>query len=115
MDPVDFGGVEVDRCRACGGLWFDLLEQHDLKAVEGSESIDIGDPARGQLHDEESPVYCPREGALMIRMVDLDQPHIWIEGCPVCHGAFFDAGEFTDFKQHTLLEKAAPRRRPREP
>jgi len=26
------------------------------------------------------------------------------EYCPVCHGTFFDAGEFTDFKQETVLD-----------
>jgi transposase-like protein len=33
----------------------------------------------------------------MIRIVDVDQPHIWFEHCTVCGGSFFDAGEFRDF------------------
>ena len=38
------------------------------------------------------------------RMADRRQPHIWYESCKVCYGVFFDAGEFTDFKEETLLD-----------
>ncbi|MEO2182119.1 MAG: zf-TFIIB domain-containing protein, partial [bacterium] len=27
------------------------------------------------------------------------------EACPVCYGTFFDAGEFQDLKEHTVLER----------
>ena len=39
----------------------------------------------------------------MIRMVDLKQSHIWQETCSICNGVFFDAGEFSDFKEHTIF------------
>ena len=57
---------------------------------------------------------CPIDNVRMIRMVDAGQPHIWFESCPVCHGAFFDAGEFTDFKERTLIEmfRGQKRKRP---
>ena len=38
----------------------------------------------------------------MLRMVDPRQPHIWFESCPVCHGRFYDAGEYRDFAEFTL-------------
>jgi hypothetical protein len=41
----------------------------------------------------------------MIRMVDARQPHIWLESCKVCSGVFFDAGEFTDSKDHGLIDR----------
>ena len=40
----------------------------------------------------------------MIRMVDLEQPHIWFEHCTVCGGSFFDAGEFKDLAHHTVVD-----------
>jgi hypothetical protein len=40
----------------------------------------------------------------MIRMVDLEQPHIWFEHCTVCSGSFFDAGEFKDLTHHTIVD-----------
>ena len=40
----------------------------------------------------------------MIRMVDHRHPHLWYESCTVCYGVFFDAGEFRDYKEHSILE-----------
>jgi Zn-finger nucleic acid-binding protein len=113
MEPVEYQGIQVDRCNGCGGLWFDLLEQEDLKGLKGSEAIDPGRPGEGAKHDAQARVLCPRDQTRMLPMVDPAQPHIWIESCPVCHGAFFDAGEFKDYKELTLLERLLPRRRPR--
>jgi Zn-finger nucleic acid-binding protein len=113
MVPVEFQGIEVDRCSACGGLWFDLLEHEDLKQLDGSETIDIGDAVKARLHDAQAHVPCPRDQTNMIPMVDRSQPHIWFESCPVCHGAFFDAGEFKDFTNLTLFERMVRRRRSR--
>ena len=41
----------------------------------------------------------------MLRMVDLDQPHIWYEECTVCHGIWLDAGELRDLSRKDLLDK----------
>lgn len=104
MEKVIFDEVEIDRCTLCKGLWFDALEQDALKALEGAESIDSGDPDVGKIFDKEDKVNCPVCNVPMIRMVDKDQTHIWFESCTVCYGAFFDAGEFTDFKFRTLKD-----------
>jgi uncharacterized protein len=101
MEQVVYSEVEVDRCTLCKGLWFDLLEHERLKQLDGAESIDIGDPEVGAIFNRDDRISCPRCGGAMIRMVDPQQPHLWYESCGVCHGVFFDAGEFTDFKQHT--------------
>ena len=112
MEVVRFEEIEVDRCVRCGGLWFDMLEDEDLRRLTGSEAVDSGPAWMASMHDSQAKVYCPVDGALMIRMVDAAQPHIWVESCPACHGKFFDAGEFTDFKELTIAE--ALRRHPRE-
>lgn len=104
MEPVVFGDVEVDRCTLCKGLWFDLLEHEQLKGMPGSEVIDCGDPAVGAVFNRDDRIRCPRCSGPMVRMVDPQQPHIWYESCGVCFGAFFDAGEFTDYKRHTLAD-----------
>ena len=54
--------------------------------------------------NEVSKINCPRDGVLLTRMVDLKQPHLWYEACPHCYGVFFDAGEFKDYSQKTLVE-----------
>ena len=104
MDKVSFKGIEVDRCTGCKGLWFDMLEYEDLKSMEGSEHIDTGDPATGRQYNKIDKILCPVCKSHMIRMVDRDQPHIWFESCSTCYGVFFDAGEFRDYKEKSILD-----------
>jgi Zn-finger nucleic acid-binding protein len=115
MEVVRFEDIEVDRCVRCGGLWFDVLEDEELRGRAGSEAIDTGPTWQAAMHDVQGKVFCPIDGALMVRMVDAAQSHIWVESCPVCHGTFFDAGEFTDFKEHTIVELLRRERRERAP
>ena len=46
MTKVFHESIEVNRCIRCEGLWFDMLELEHLKAIAGSEEIDVGDPRR---------------------------------------------------------------------
>ena len=115
MEVVVFEDIEVDRCVRCGGLWFDVLEHEELRGRAGSETIDTGPRWQAAMHDVQEKVFCPVDGTLMVRMVNAAQPHIWVESCPVCHGTFFDAGEFTDFKEHSIGELFRNRRQERAP
>lgn len=111
MAPVTVIDIEVDRCTGCGGLWFDLLEQEDLKPK--AETIDTGDPATGDRYDQVGLIRCPVDNEPMVRMVDKAQPELWFESCPVCYGTFFDAGEFREFAGHRLRDLLIRHRRPR--
>jgi uncharacterized protein len=102
METVTVSDVDVDRCTGCGGLWFDMLEHEKLRHVKGSETIDTGDPKRGREQSQKGDIDCPNCHARMVKMVDHEQPHIWFEQCSVCGGTYFDAGEFKDFKSHTI-------------
>jgi Zn-finger nucleic acid-binding protein len=115
MDKITHGTIEVDRCSGCKGIWFDMLERERLAELEGSEQVDTGDPEIGEKFDTVERIDCPVCRTRMIRMVDPVQPHIWYEACKVCSGVFLDAGEFTDLKDRTLLDRLrdlfAPERR----
>jgi uncharacterized protein len=102
MEPVRFEDTEVDRCVRCGGLWFDAMEEEEIRRRAGSEVIDTGPTWQTAMHNVQPKVFCPVDGTLMLRMVDVAQPDIWVESCPVCHGTFFDAGEFTYWKEHAV-------------
>lgn len=104
FEQVEYAGIKVDRCKGCGGLFFEMLEHEHLKTIEGSESIDIGDAQVGKQYNATHRIKCPSCSAQMIPMVDRDQPHIWYEACTYCYGVFFDAGEFTDYKEKTVLD-----------
>jgi Zn-finger nucleic acid-binding protein len=115
MKAVVYDDIEVDRCVRCGGLWFDALESDELRGRAGSEALDTGPTWQAPMHNVQEKSFCPRDGALMARMVNAARPQLWVEACPVCHGSFFDAGEFTDFKDYTLGELFQDRRRKRSP
>ncbi len=104
MVSVEFADVDVDRCTACHGLFFDEFEKEELERISGSDAIDTGDRRVGRAFNRIDRIECPRCRSRMIRMVNLNQPHIWFEHCTVCGGSFFDAGEFRDLKHHTIVD-----------
>lgn len=101
MEIVTVGSVEVDRCTACGGLWFDLLEEEVVKRAGAADRIDASRPAT-EAEQHRPAARCPRCRVPLLRMVDAGQPHIWYESCAVCFGSFFDAGEFRDLADETI-------------
>ena len=105
FEKITFQDIEVDRCLGCQGLWFDMLEKEDLVRIEGSEAIDIGSDQVGEKYRDMEDVKCPHCKVEMLPMVDKDQVHIKYESCPICYGAFFDAGEFRDLKENSVLER----------
>jgi Zn-finger nucleic acid-binding protein len=93
----------VEKCNDCAGMWFDLLE--DQAQLEFAKVIDTGDAERGVRFNSVDRISCPKcANTPLLRMVDNDQPHIWFESCPSCHGRFFDAGEFRDLSEHSLSD-----------
>jgi Zn-finger nucleic acid-binding protein len=97
MERVTYDGVEVDRCTVCRGLWFDVLEKEQLYEAKGSEAIDVGEKPADAA--EEHRLLCPVCRTLMIPMTVHGQAGLRYESCTVCFGAFFDAGEFREFKE----------------
>ena len=104
MEPVTHGGIQVDRCTDCRGIWFDLLERERLTGLSGSEQIDSGDRTVGACYDSVERIDCPVCETPLIRMVDAVQRHVRFEACKTCNGVFLDAGEFTDYKHETLTD-----------
>jgi Zn-finger nucleic acid-binding protein len=101
MEVVTTESGAVDRCTACGGMWFDRLEVGKQAAF--AAVVDTGDAARGARYNTVDRISCPVcANSPLTRMVDNDQPHIWFESCPSCNGRFFDAGEFRDLNERSL-------------
>jgi len=106
MQPINYQGVEIERCRNCWGIWFDDFELEDLKKMAGSEIIDIGDVETGRDQNENVAILCPKcvPSVMMVSEHDKRQPHIKYERCTSCNGVYFDAGEFRDLKELTMKE-----------
>jgi uncharacterized protein len=104
MDEISYGGgLLIDRCTNCQGLWFDQGETDRLKSKWMTEALEIGRSGKGKRWDAVDDISCPRCEQDMEKATDPDQPHIWYEVCKD-HGMFMDAAEFTDVKHQTLSD-----------
>ena len=103
MEPVTHGDVTVERCTACKGIWFDLMEQRHLRDAPGAGAIDVGSPVAGSRTDAQRSIACPKCKARMTHLRDVDNRTVEYEYCAVCNGAFFDAGEFARYRDAGFL------------
>ena len=72
--------------------------------MKGADALEIGDTKTGREFNKVDRFDCPRCSSLMIRMVDLEQPHTGFEHCTLCGGSFFDAGEFKDLAHQMVVD-----------
>lgn len=105
MKTIEYKGIAIERCTSCYGLWFDDYELDDIKKLKGSEVIDIGDPDVGKEQNENTRIRCPKCRKMMMPEIDEQQKHIRFERCQACRGVYFDAGEYRDKKNFTLMER----------
>lgn len=118
MESVNYGReYTIHRCTNCYGIWFPDDSYKRLKNEWMSQSLDIGDPRVGRQYNDQKQINSPVTGKPMKSIRDERQVHIEYEIDPDGKGAFFDAGEFTDFVEDTLsdffkgLKARATRRR----
>lgn len=104
MEEIEFEGVEVDRCRSCKGIWFDVGESDWLLGVDAAAALDTGDPETGKHNNQISRYRCPRCDGGMMRRTNTRRIEIQYEECTSCRGSFFDAGEFTDLVRDAIAD-----------
>ena len=98
--------IEIDRCNTCFGLFVapeTLLAMREEWMAEAF--LDIGHPKVGRQYDKIDDIDCPVCAVRMAKIVDPVQTHIWMEQCPSCNKIFLDAGEFSDLKYETFMDK----------
>src|SRR4051794_2482918 len=103
MKRVTVNDITVARCTSCHGIWFDLMEHRHLREAAGAASIDVGPTVKGEDLQSKVKMSCPRCKATMSRLRDVDQRDIIYEYCSICNGAFFDAGEFRHYAEHSFV------------
>lgn len=107
LEPKTYGRkITVHRCSDCGGLFCKpdvLLEMK--KEWMADAVLDSGDPRMGKALDKVTDINCPNCNVPMDKTADERQTHIWFETCPQCSGVFLDAGEFTDLKYDTFMDR----------
>jgi len=105
MEMIRICSIEIDRCTRCRGIWFDQQEQSRIKCARGSHKADTGHQAIGEYYNAIRDIQCPRCNVPM-QQDELKRGRIpiQIETCPRCQGSYFDAGEFRDFAEPTIIE-----------
>ncbi len=101
MEPVVIGGVEIDYCPSCHGIWLDEgelqeLAKYDAKEFKGVEQILMPpstEEAQGGLSSSVSERICPRCNVKLYTYKYGGNSDIVIDGCPQCGGIWLDAGE----------------------
>lgn len=104
MEPIEFDGTEIDRCKTCGGIWFDAGEIEVMRDKQAAAAIDTGDASVGKKSNAIDDYPCPRCSGAMVRVVDPQQTHIWYETCSGCSGSFLDAGELLDLSKLSIAD-----------
>ncbi len=104
MEQVQVEATQVDRCTRCRGLWFDALEDQDIRGTEAAETLDTAATPPEPGRKEQGSIDCPRCKTRMIRMVDRLGKRIQYESCPRCHGKFLDAGEFRALEPRSVKD-----------
>lgn len=105
------GLLEIDRCGACGGIWFDVGEIKQLRGLSDDKHVrtDIeallaapAQPGTSSVPSgDQHPLACPICALRMQRKHHEDAPGVVIDRC-VAHGTWLDRGEAV-----RLLELAA--------
>ena len=106
MEQVQVEQTQVDRCTGCRGLWFDALEDQDIRGSDAADTLDAPDASRSAsaATDTKGTIECPRCKVRMFHMVDRMGRRIKYESCPQCHGKFLDAGEFKAMEPRSVKD-----------
>lgn len=106
MQTKDFGGVHVDVCSSCKGMWFDWnelknLDEHNeglgAALVEALECSQKKNDDRGQIN-------CPKCQKPMISHNYQSQKYVTVDECYLCGGFFLDSGELKVIRDNFLTE-----------
>jgi Zn-finger nucleic acid-binding protein len=104
LTSVQVGTVNVDVCRACGGIWFDAFELQRVDEeheTAGDWLLQVEREPRIQV-DTQRKRECPRcEGVKLKRRFYSPRRQVEIDECPGCGGYWLDAGELEKIREET--------------
>lgn len=107
LESVDVGGIRIDRCPRCEGMWFDKNEMRVLREREIGDDyhwlhIDLWkdiDKFRARRQQRYS---CPRDSRTLTT-VHYGESDIAVDICSTCQGVWLDKEEYQEIIKY--LEK----------
>ena len=96
-DGVALIGTEVrsttvDRCRSCGGIWFDETELETLLEENAASLRPLRSSKSDDLRNRQTAA-CPRDGEVLVRVCSAKKHAVVLDTCPRCQGIWLDGGE----------------------
>jgi len=103
LTRMRIGGVDVDVCEDCGGLWLDRLELarfQDPASLMGDALVAHLRQLTTALVDHSLRLRCPRHpGVVMMRRPYSATVPVEVDECPDCGGIWLDAAELTAIRR----------------
>jgi Zn-finger nucleic acid-binding protein len=106
LQKANIGGVEVDQCGKCSGIWFDIGELEKVLASQDVQDLKAAVDS-GKAQDEQRAA-CPVCGGAgkMVQVVSRNHD-VHIDTCSVCYGQWLDGGEFEKLQRKGLFENVS--------
>ena len=94
LDRSIVGGVEVDACPRCGGLWLDRGELERIAKLPVGDKLALRRNLTGDVAHPPEPSdttdSCPRFSGVL---AEVHLGKVLVDYCDACHGMFLDKGE----------------------
>jgi len=93
MVILEWGGVAIDACVSCGGVWLDRGELNSIGEQAGADAGQLTAAVERARHGKRVDRLCPR-CAKKLRRLTIEGPRaLELDRCPRGHGIWFDRDE----------------------
>ncbi|MBN2308350.1 MAG: zf-TFIIB domain-containing protein [Candidatus Hydrogenedentes bacterium] len=92
MLVIEYEGIEIDYCAACGGIWLDEGELELLVGAEETDAIALSGGVPAPAPGEKAR-RCPACRKKMRKEATAGPDSVTYDRCPRGHGLWFDQGE----------------------
>jgi Zn-finger nucleic acid-binding protein len=108
LESVNVGGVRIDRCPQCEGMWFDKDELRVLKNKEANGdyqwiNLDLWKDVDKFRARRQQRYSCPKDGTPMTT-VHYGDSNVAVDVCTTCRGIWLDKEEYRELIRY-LEEK----------
>jgi membrane associated rhomboid family serine protease len=100
LEPITSGGVALDRCRLCFGLWFDRGELFKFNQFDSDFPLAPGLPAQGTPTN----LRCPRCRGLLRQTAYAPGASVLVDRCPKCEGVWLDSEDIVKVRKMMDVE-----------
>ena len=108
LATIEVEGLKLDRCPACGGVWFDFEEVDAILRRDVQDSLwEAGAPEHEAPADADDRKYlpCPKCAGEMIKVKPPQRPDIAVDTCMVCYGRWLRSADAAKLHGEGLLDR----------